>query len=281
MIESLVKPQVAIKEPWHCLLLGVLFCFIAIILTLQLGLANAPGAGFLTISFISIASAPLFVELYKLEIPKGRSLFKKYEHLIKIYAFFFGGIVLASSFFYVLAPNVAKSVLNDQIKELCVKQVISNEGCESFEITGYAVKKIGFLTILLNNLKVLWMCFLLSFVLGAGAVFLVSWNATILGTLIGKASEVPSSIGATGFSQIPLINYLIIFPMVVLSILPHGFFEFLGYFTGAIAGGVLSVGLLKEKILSKEFIEIVKDSFIFLTLSSGLILIGAIIESVL
>jgi len=63
------------------------------------------------------------------------------------------------------------------------------------------------------------------------------------------------------------------------SILLHGVPEIGGYFFAGVAGGILSVGILREKFMSKEFKEVAKDSIVWLVLGEALILVGAVLEA--
>ena len=52
-----------------------------------------------------------------------------------------------------------------------------------------------------------------------------------------------------------------------------------GYFFAGIAGGVLSIALLREKFMSKEFKEAGKDALVWFVLAEVLVIIGALIEA--
>ena len=54
-----------------------------------------------------------------------------------------------------------------------------------------------------------------------------------------------------------------------------------GYFIAAIAGGVLSKAIIKEKFMSKGFKIILKDSFVLLILAIVVLVMAAVIEVIL
>ena len=60
--------------------------------------------------------------------------------------------------------------------------------------------------------------------------------------------------------------------------IPHAPVEIGAYFLAGIAGGIISVGLIREKLFSKEFFLVFKDSLILLLWAVVAIIVGAFIE---
>ena len=116
-------------------------------------------------------------------------------------------------------------------------------------------------TIFINNLLVAISCFIISFLVFSGLIFIIVWNASILTFYLSSF---------TGFS-----SFLNIFTML------HGFIEIGGFIFAGIAGAVLSNRIDKEfnktsKIkINKLFI---KDIFILLFISIIFIFLGALLE---
>jgi uncharacterized membrane protein SpoIIM required for sporulation len=291
MLESLLDPENADKRPWETFWLGFLFTIAAGLLTLQIGGARG---GFLFVAFISIAAAPFFLRVFDFDEKRGgKNFFDRHYEIIKIYAFFFLSVIFASSLMFVFLPNDNSVLFSDQLEDLCARGITSDPGCGRIIVSGDAsgtlaagyassnavAPEFTLVSILINNLEVLALAFIFSFVLGAGAVFLISWNATIIGTLIGKIAENPVAYGAIQLAEDNIVtNYLVALPWTLLRLLPHGIFEFGGYFFGAVAGGILSVAIVREQILSGKFGRVLTDSFIYLGISVVLITIGALIE---
>jgi len=99
------------------------------------------------------------------------------------------------------------------------------EACKDF--TTY------FLAIFPNNAFVLLLVILFSFVYGAGSLFMISWNASVLGAKIGQtALGLFDSYAGHGLLQAPLAYAHGLFDS--LGLLPHGIFELPGFFVGAI-----------------------------------------------
>ncbi|MFW6009318.1 MAG: stage II sporulation protein M, partial [archaeon] len=148
----------------------------------------------------------------------------------------------------------------------------------------YVIKESGkmlsfnnflFQHIFFNNLGVLIFIFLTSFIFGAGSIFILAWNASIIGVFIGDSLHRTANY----LSGKMIFAYLIDIPKIIGPLLVHGVFEFAGFFCAAIAGGVISVAILRHKINSKPFAIVMKDGFELIFLSVLLIIIGALLES--
>ncbi|MFH0986870.1 MAG: stage II sporulation protein M [Candidatus Micrarchaeota archaeon] len=317
MIESLINPRSVEKHPWEAFIAGFLFTIVACLLTLQIGVTS--GAGFLVVSFITIAAAPFIVRVFDIEEKKhGGNLFQRHMDVIRIYAFFFIAVIFASSLIFVMMPTTSSSGLfTEQVHDLCSKNIITDTACGtgagsiSGEVTGKVLMgagggaalgtggggsvsgaaitamasssasafRPGFADIFVNNMEVLVLAFVLSLMLGAGAIFLIAWNATIIGVLIAKIAETPAAFGA--LELMPgntALNYIFALPYTLLLLLPHGIFEFGAYFIGAVAGGILSVAIIREKYKMGSIMPIAFDSLKYFAIAVALLLVGAVIE---
>jgi len=74
------------------------------------------------------------------------------------------------------------------------------------------------------------------------------------------------------------LAYILGVPVGLGSIALHGIPEIAAYFVAALAGGMLSVGILREK-LKGHFEKIFIDAIIFLALAEVLIILAAFIEA--
>jgi len=125
-----------------------------------------------------------------------------------------------------------------------------------------------FLDILKNNLLILFVCFVLSVVYGAGSILFIAWNASVWGVFFGYA--ISSSLG-TG-------SFIGTFMSIITPILPHLVTESFAYFTAAVIGGVLSKALIREKLFSKKFNHILGDSMILGFMGFLIIVLAAYVE---
>ena len=124
--------------------------------------------------------------------------------------------------------------------------------------------------ILLNNIKVLALCIVFSLVYGAGAVFIFSWNASVMGAAIGEAIRAGIRNNTSTTLQIvssSLAGYFV-----------HGIPEMIAYFTAGIAGGILSMALVKEGYQSIAFQKAKDDSLNLIGFAIIMLFLAALVE---
>jgi len=262
MIESIISPRTAERTPWKTVAGGIIFTLVAIAVTYVIGSFSAcSGSGYLLVSFITIAAAPLFVRIFCIEEHKhAGNLFQRHAPVIEMYAYFFLGVIIASSVFYVLNGAGSKCLFSDQLGALDAIGVIQEpiQACAAGAgiTTGMSIAPRSWESLFTNNFSVLLLLFMFSLVLGAGSVWLISWNASVIGVLIGYRLD----------------------PFILIKILPHGILEFGGYFLGAVAGGILSAAIIQERIKT-EYKRVILDSLVYFGISTLMILLGALLES--
>ena len=129
-------------------------------------------------------------------------------------------------------------------------------------MTGFSTKGIRFLSILENNLYVMIFTLVFSLVFGAGAIFILIWNASVISAAIGVFTKYQ-------MSEIPLglARYMI-----------HGFPEIAAYFITALAGGIFGVGVIRNGIRNKKFLRVVENVAILLFIALIMLVIAAVIE---
>lgn len=220
-------------------------------------------AGIVTPLLITVAMSPLIYKIFTIEEEIER---KEAEHKVNLDfmgrhgetmllfgLFFFGSFIS----FFILAIIMPGSFTSS----IFAPQIDAIESISS--ISGLAVGSGPLTLIMVNNLKVMFFSFLLSFLMGAGAIYILSWNASILAIYL--ASFINRGLMSEFFTR-------------SLGVIPHAPVEVIAYFLAGMAGGILSAGLLREHINSKEFMLIFKDSLKLLVLSVLAILIGAFLE---
>ena len=112
-----------------------------------------------------------------------------------------------------------------------------------------------------------------SFLYGAGAIFILSWNASVLGTAIGNL--IRNSISSLGGG---ISSYFHAIPLAIGTYLIHGTFEFIAYFLGAIAGGIISAAVARHSYDSPKFIEVILDSLDLIIFASITLIVAGILE---
>ena len=173
-----------------------------------------------------------------------------YREVIISFVAIFAGMTLVFSILYLLLPpEIAEISFQTQINEIKA-------------IRGYFWFGGTFQTILINNIGVLFLSFLFSFIYGSGAIFVLAWNASILAT---ASSMLAKSLG--GAYKLPI---------ALLSYIPHGSLEIVAYFLAAMAGGIASYHLTR----SNDVKSLLGDSLFLLSLGILFLLLGAIVETI-
>lgn len=135
-------------------------------------------------------------------------------------------------------------------------------------------------TVFFNNLKLMVFILLTSFVLGAGALFTLCWNASVVGVYVGEfVNKVILVFGMIPFVKIPA--YFVALPLSLLSIAFHGFFEFFAYFFAAFSGGMVGIAMIRHKFFDKQFLIIMFESLGLFLIAVLFLFIGAAIESLI
>ena len=80
----------------------------------------------------------------------------------------------------------------------------------------------------------------------------------------------------TGFLKIG--GYFGIFSLGLLRYAIHGIPEILAYFTAGLAGGIISVAVIRHDFGSSSFKQVLADSVDLIVLSIGLVFFAAILE---
>jgi len=276
MIELLMKPKKAERHPWEMFFIGAFWASIALLLvTFVFGNDSIlkEGSGLLVVIFTVMFCLPFFYYLIKLEEKKdivinnsGR-LIKEHSKAIRAMMWMFLGFVVAFSFWYIILPNSAGQNFNFQIKTFCAINSPSNyEYCISQHgisvVTG-AVTKVGsVLNIFANNIYVLIFTILFSLVFGAGAIFILVWNASVIAAAIGI------------FAKGSMINL----PLGLLRYMIHGIPEIGAYFIGALSGGIISVAIIRKDLRGERSWKILQDSLILVIIAVLILVVAALME---
>jgi MFS family permease len=257
VLERLVNVRVALKQPFWVFILGGLISTISLALSF---LIFQESVGLLSNFFITFAIMPFMLDFIryeganveqKAEELRKMNIFQRHRNVIMVYTAFFAGMVLTQTILYMMIPEKwSQKLFEDQVNQINL-------------IRGKATFGGTFSTILINNSGVLVLSFLFSFLFGAGAIFILAWNASVLSVAIGMTAK---SFG--GFRGIPL---------AILTFFPHGSLEILAYFIGGIAGGLASVAFTKRK--TEKFSFIIRDSLEMMVAAFALLVIAAAIET--
>lgn len=264
MLESLLRPKLAEKKPWDVFLISIFFSIIGVAFSIKLFPSQA---SVFSVSLITMMFMPFFQRMFVIEEKKDYRLHKnllvRHRSLFYLFGIFFIGTVIALSFIYVFFPQARDAF---SLQESWYKS-------QGRSITGNAVANENFMVFFINNTQVLLITFVLSAIFGAGAVFILVWNASVIAVYIGF---VINNFIRNGVSA--QLAYVLGVPLGLGSIALHGIPEIAAYFVAALAGGMLSVGIIREK-LKGHFEKIFVDSLLFLALAEALIILAAVLEA--
>ena len=307
VLESIITPQEAEKRPLDMFLLG--FAAASIGMWLAYGISkwlptyvlpghmNAWFLFFTTLALVYSINRVLRLEERKDTILSKGKFFGRHLDVFFVFLFVFLGITIAVSFWFTLLPQaMTNTIFGVQINEITRIRSIG-AALESASAASGVMIGSGFATaslfqkitgmiinaalmtkiILLNNLRLVLLFVAFSFIFGAGAILLLSWNAAVIGVAMGIIIQ--QSIAVTASVLTKTTTYFIALPLSFTSFFVHGIFEMLGYFVAAVAGGIFSAAIVRKDHKTKYFMRIIIDVSWLVGAAVVLILVGGYIEA--
>ncbi|HYD03095.1 MAG TPA: stage II sporulation protein M [Alphaproteobacteria bacterium] len=290
VLENIISPENAENRPGLMMILGAIYASLAMFLSYYIFQAYS---SIFMIFLTTLAAAPTVYKIMKTEEEKDltdmeeRVLLKEHAKALKAFMWLFIGATLAFAFWFVVLPEgMSNTLFHSQtstissINARVTESIAFDEVTDaSGEITGHVSNPAAiFSKIFFNNVKVLLFCILFSFIYGAGAIFILIWNASIVGAAIG--AFVSGSIDAlTQTACGP--NAGTTFCAVTSGIMRyaiHGLPEILAYFIAALAGGIISIAVINHEFTSRKFEHIMLDSADLIMLAIGILFFAALIE---
>jgi len=275
MLESIINPKRTEKGPIKMFFVGLIYASLSLLLVKWLFSGDTilyQYAGMLVVTFSVMFSLPFMYFLFKREEEETEQVegfFGVWKmHSDALYAFmwlFLGFIVAFSLFNNILQDPI---LFNAQIETYCAINSPGNvEDCilrNSFgpTTTGAVTKEMRFLSIISNNIYVMIFTLIFSLIFGAGAIFVLAWNASVIAAAIGIF---------TGYDWKEI-------PIGIARYMIHGFPEIAAYFVTALAGGIFGVGIIRNGIKSKIFLRILENTVMLLFIALIFLIIAAVIE---
>ena len=196
------------KKARYAFILGVIYSFIGILIASVL----FPGdPALVAVAFTSLLLLPELYKIFSIEERKEsmekevsvKRLWKDDIGIIKIYVFLFLGILLVYSVGTMVMPQMQSNNLFREQLEIRFGNDLPVEGTQlsAQEMKSGILKDklsfdMGLLNSLLsNNFMVLIACFIMALLTGDGAIFLITWNASVWGSIFGLTAK-----GAAMFS---------------------------------------------------------------------------------
>lgn len=280
MLESLINPQRAEKGPWKMFFIGLLYASLSILLVhwfFSNDSVLSKFSGILVVTFSVMFSLPFMYYIIKQEEREDEEVsgffgvWKMHNDAIFALMWLFLGFIIAFSFWYIVLQN--SSLFNAQVQTYCMinspgsiddciqKYAFSARGMAT-GTAGASTKIVNFFAIIENNTYVMIFTLILSLIFGAGAIFVLSWNASVIAAAIGI------------FTQYKLSGI----PMGLLRYMIHGFPEIAAYFITALAGGIFGAGFIRHGLKDKRFLRVVQNVIILLFIAIALLVVATAIE---
>lgn len=230
-------------------------------------------SGLLTVFLIVLATVPVLYttitqeEEIDLVYKTEWAILKEHSKVLSFLLFLFFGIISALVLCYVFLPtsivNTIFSLQNKAIQDVNV-QVMGR-------VTSFGLFK----AIFLNNIKVFFFCLAFSFLYGVGAIFILVWNSSVIATAIGNLIKIEIARTSSLVGWNVLSSYFSITAFSFMRYMTHGIFEIAAYFVAGIAGGIISIAVIKHNLDNDQ---VIFDATELILLSLALLVIAGIIE---
>lgn len=275
VLESIIDPLKAEKHPRYLFLFGFLYSSVAILLSIWI---FRDSSSLVMVFLTTIALVPLMYRTIKYEEKKDENLqvgemtlLREHGRALSFFIAMFGGVVLSYAVWYVFLPQT-------HVQEVFAVQARAIASINSHVLGGQAVFLDDFFRILFNNLRVLIFCILFAFVYGVGAIFILIWNASVIGTAIGYfiRTELANLSSTLGLYSVG--GYFQVWSIGLLKYTIHGIPEILAYFTGGLGAGIISVAMLKHNLDYDKLKKVTLDSLDLVLISIGLLVLAAFLE---
>jgi len=276
MLESMINPKRLKKGPWKMFFIGILYASLSLLLSQWFFSKDAVlshYSGIIVVTFCVLFSLPFMYYLIKTDEVEDEEtagfwgVWRTHSNAIYAFMWLFLGFIVAFSFWYIILGD--QNLFNAQIETYCMINSPGNlEKCANqyslgqISPTGAATSEARLLAIISNNIYVMIFTLIFSLIFGAGAIFILAWNASVIATAIGiftqyQISEIPMGIA----------RYMI-----------HGFPEITAYFVTALAGGIFGVGVIRNGILNIKFLRVLDNVVVLLFISIVLLIVAGLIE---
>lgn len=257
--DLIFNPKKARRHPLEIIILAFFYASISLLLSLWI----FPAYSSLTMIFLSVISClyllqGIFIQEEKKEKNSNeeRKILKVHFRTLLFFISLFLGFLFAFVFWTMILPSPTVDVVFN-LQKINIPQIQ--------EITGSTAYQNTFSAIFLNNLRVMFISLLFALFYGAGAIFILAWNASILGFVIGNL--VKNSLGITAL------------PFALAKYFLHGIPEMFAYFSAALAGGILFVAIVRGEIKGEKSGRIFLDFFILTGTAIIILLLAALIET--
>lgn len=270
VFESILPAKQAERRPLEMLPLAFLYASIGILLAMWIFPTHASLAA---VFFGVMAILPLMIQVTNYEVKKEEESkdvsISIHNQTAPFFIFMFLGLVICYTFWGTILPYFS-SVNLFELQIEVIRKI--NAGA----IGGYAFSV--FTKILLNNVRVLAFSLLFSFIFGAGAIFIITWNASVIAVAIADTARTIISTSAAAAGATGIATYFHAYGLALLRYMIHGIPEIGGYFVGGLAGGIISIAIVKYDFSTSKFKKAMLDAFNLVILAIFILFIAGVLE---
>jgi hypothetical protein len=284
MLDFIFSAKKMLDRPYLIIFEAIYLVIISVFISLLLLPPQYVSIGILT--FITVGAIPLFNKIFSYSsylFNYNKSFFTRHKKLLIILVYFFIGLFIAYSAFYFFSTEPVREAIfliqNEEMEGISyLRSSLTGEISAIDSSTQAGFGKV-FSLILKNNIGVAFRALLLSLFYGAGALFLIAWNASILATVI--SAEIFSSIVISGYGLGLLSPFIGLFNALfnLIGYIPHGLPEILTYFLISFAGAMIARDLNKGIFSTEYKFRVLLDFLLMVGLALLLLVLGALIEA--
>ena len=200
MLESIINPKRAERGPLKMFFVGLVYASLSLLLVNWFFSNDAvlsKFSGMIVITFCVMFSLPFMYYLIKQEEDEDEhvegffGVWKAHSDALYAFMWLFLGFIVAFSLWHMILQN--DNLFNAQIETYCwinnpekVNDCVAEYSFEQqISSTGAATKELRFLSIIENNVYVMIFTLIFSLIFGAGAIFILAWNASVIAAAIG------------------------------------------------------------------------------------------------
>jgi len=257
VLEQFLDRRIIVKHAFFVFLLSAVYVFVAYAAQTLF----FPEQSIATVLLVTILLVPslhhIIIIEEKIESNGSSHFWKRHRTIIKCYLGAFLGLLAG----FLILGMVDQGTLGYQIKQLS-QEHLKPEIISTFLNQPYTPSMATVAAIFSHNIMYLLVGFVLSIFYGAGAIFLVAYNASFFAAFV---VELYSKWSVAG--QLAGVSLLHLLP------------ESAGYILTAIAGAEISRALIHEKLASYPFKNVLRNCFLLLVFAVLLILLAAVVET--
>ncbi len=277
VLEAIMNPFQAEKHPIDILLLGIVYATISLFLALWV-FENQ--AGLVMVFLTVLACVPLFYhtmifeEQKSLKINSEWRLMREHGHAFLFFTMLFIGISIGYTFWYVVLPSGSV----EKVFSVQIETINNINGQVNGNFIGTAFQQRLFGQIVLNNVKVMIFSLFFSLLYGSGSIFILVWNSSVISAAFGNFIRTYVSYLLNIMQLDTLSAYTKVVSLSILRYSVHGIPEILSYFIAGLAGGILSVAVIRKDFNYKKFERIMFDFTNLVVLALIIVIISGFLE---